>query len=179
MNGAAWSAIGHTGSALSFTANGWLNVPAAASLDLTNGMTLEAWINPSSGTGWRSVILKEASNALCYALYSANNASRPGVWIHDSASDDEFVLGTTAVPTNAWTHLAATYDGTTLRFFVNGVQVASKASPGPIKVSSGALRIGGNGIWGEYFRGLIDDVRVYNRALTATEIQSDMNTGIQ
>ena len=129
MNGAAWSAIGHTGSALSFTANGWLNVPAAASLDLTNGMTLEAWINPSSGTGWRSVILKEASNALCYALYSANNASRPGVWIHDSASDDEFVLGTTAVPTNAWTHLAATYDGTTLRFFVNGVQVASKASP--------------------------------------------------
>jgi hypothetical protein len=75
--------------------------------------------------------------------------------------------------------LATTYDGTTLRFFVNGVQVASQAGVGAITPSTGALRIGGNGVWGEYFRGLIDDVRVYNRVLTATEIQTDMNTGIQ
>ena len=44
--------------------------------------------------------------------------------------------------------------------------------------STGALRLGGNGIWGEWFAGLIDDVRVYNRALTAAEIQTDMNTPV-
>jgi hypothetical protein len=179
VNGAAWSNAGHTGAAISFTANGWVTVTDAASLDLTDGMTLEAWINPTSGTGWRSVMLKEATSALSYALYSANNASRPGVWIRGSGSADEFVLGTAAVPPNAWTHVAAAYDGTTLRFFINGVQVASKASPGPITKSSGPLRIGGNSIWGEYFRGLIDDVRIYNRALTAAEIQTDMTEGIQ
>jgi concanavalin A-like lectin/glucanase superfamily protein len=54
------------------------------------------------------------------------------------------------------------------------VQAASKAVSGAIKTSTGALRIGGNSIWGEYFSGLIDEVRLYNRALSATEIQADM-----
>jgi hypothetical protein len=45
-------------------------------------------------------------------------------------------------------------------------------------VSTGALRIGGNNVWGEYFSGLIDEVRVYNRALSEAEIQSDMNLPI-
>ena len=100
----------------------------------------------------------------------------------DETWDDEvdlLVLGTGAVPTNAWTHLAATYDGSTLRFYVNGVQVGSKTGVSAIAASTGSLRIGGNGVWGEYFRGLIDDVRIYNRPLTASEIQLDMNTSVQ
>jgi hypothetical protein len=62
--------------------------------------------------------------------------------------------------------------------FVNGVQVSSRAVSGSISVTSGTLRIGGNSVWGEYFMGLIDEVRVYNRALTASQIQTDMNTPI-
>jgi len=42
--------------------------------------------------------------------------------------------------------------------------------------STGALRIGGNNVWGEYFQGLVDEVRIYNRALSPAEIQTDMNT---
>src|SRR6185436_13502852 len=72
----------------------------------------------------------------------------------------------------------ATYDGATLRFYVNGTQVASKAQTGGIPASTGPLRIGGNSIWSEWFRGLIDEVRVYARALTAGEIQADMATPI-
>jgi len=49
---------------------------------------------------------------------------------------------------------------------------------GSASVTSSALRIGGNSVWGEYFKGLIDDVRIYNRPLTAAEIQSDMNTPV-
>jgi hypothetical protein len=45
---------------------------------------------------------------------------------------------------------------------------------GPIATSSGPLRIGGNGVWAEYFQGKIDNVRVYNRTLTQAEIQGDM-----
>jgi hypothetical protein len=178
VNGAAWSASGHSGAALSFSANGWVTIADAASLDLTSSMTLEAWVRPTSGTGWRTVLLKEAGSLLSYGLYSANNASRPGVWTQ-TAGADYFLLGTGAVATNAWTHLAVTYGGSTLRFFVNGVQVSSKASVAAISTSTGSLKIGGNAIWGEYFRGLIDDVRIYNRALSITEIQTDMNTGIQ
>ena len=66
-----------------------------------------------------------------------------------------------------------------MRLYVNGVQVGSRAQTGSMVVSTRALRIGGNGVWGEYFNGLIDDVRIYNRALTAAEIQTDMNTAVQ
>ena len=83
------------------------------------------------------------------------------------------------MPVNTWTHLAATYDGTTLRFFVNGVQVASNAIAGPLLTSTGVLRMGGNRIWREFFTGRIDEVRLYNRALSVTEIQADMNGPIQ
>jgi hypothetical protein len=79
---------------------------------------------------------------------------------------------------NTWTHLASTYDGATLRLYLNGSQVASTATTGNIEVSGGVLRIGGNAIWGEYFSGLIDEVRIYNRALTPAQIQTDMNTPI-
>jgi Concanavalin A-like lectin/glucanases superfamily len=59
---------------------------------------------------------------------------------------------------------------------VNDVQMSSRAQTGPIATSTNALQIGGDSIYGQYFPGTIDDIRIYNRALSATEIQSDMNT---
>jgi hypothetical protein len=88
------------------------------------------------------------------------------------------VTSTGALPLNAWSHIALTYDGTTLRLYVNGVQVRSKAQTGSASVSTGMLRIGGNSVWGEYFAGLIDEVRIYNRVLGVAEIQTDMNTPV-
>jgi hypothetical protein len=62
---------------------------------------------------------------------------------------------------------------------VNGVQVASRAQTGKIAVANGALRIGGNNSYAnEFYKGLIDEVRIYNRARTAEQITSDMNTPI-
>ena len=72
--------------------------------------------------------------------------------------------------------LAATYDGATVRLYVNGVQVASRAQTGAIATSTNPLQIGGDSIYGQYFAGRIDEARIYNRALSVTEIQSDMNT---
>ncbi len=176
--GATWSTSGHTGSALSFNGtNASVSIPDSNSLDLTSGMTLEAWVRPTAGTGWRTVVLKEAGSNLSYALYAANGASRPVGWINNPA--DFSVTGTAAVALNTWTHLAVTYDGSSFRLYTNGVLVRTTSNVTAIRPSTNVLRIGGNAIWGEYFQGLIDDVRVYNRALTASEIQTDMNAGIQ
>src|SRR5947208_750374 len=62
------------------------------------------------------------------------------------------------------------YDGTNLRLWANGVNVQTTAVGGLIPTSSGALTIGGNSVWPEWFQGLIDNVRLYNRALSANEI---------
>ena len=86
--------------------------------------------------------------------------------------------GTAVLSTTAWTHLAATYDGSTLRFYVNGTQAGSRSVSGSMVTSANPLRIGGNLVWGEYFRGQIDEVRIYNGALTQSQIQADMATPV-
>ena len=55
-----------------------------------------------------------------------------------------------------------TYDGATLRLYVNGTLVATQAKTGAITSSTNQLQIGGDSIYGQYFNGLIDEVRVYN-----------------
>jgi hypothetical protein len=175
--GATWTNTGKFGNALSFNGtNARVTVPDASSLDLTTGMTLMAWIAPSASTNWRTVVLKETSNDLAYALYGSSDTNRPGVWI--TAGSSQSVLGASQVPVNTWTHVAAAYDGATLRFYVNGTQANSTAVTQPIAVSGSPLQIGGNAIWGEYFAGRIDDVRIYNRALTAAEIGNVMNVAV-
>ena len=77
-----------------------------------------------------------------------------------------------------WNHLATTFDGSMLRVFVNGAEVASDPLTGSIATSTLPLRIGGNAVWDEWFAGEIDNLRVYDRALTGAEVQKDMTTAV-
>jgi hypothetical protein len=103
--------------------------------------------------------------------------ARPAGYVRVGANDVGAVG--TAMAANTWVHVAMTYDGTTLRFYRNGTQVATAAASGAVSATTGALRIGGNSPWGDYFSGMIDEVRVYNRVLTAAEITTDMNTAVK
>jgi hypothetical protein len=140
-------------------------------------MTLEAWIYPTvNQNGWRTILQREVD---AYFLNGSNSsgARRPaggGTF----GGTVRYISGPTASPVNAWTHLALTYNGTTLRLYVNGIQVRSQAVSGTIETNSSPLRIGGNSPYGEYFIGRIDEIRIYNRALSQAEIQTDMNTAI-
>jgi hypothetical protein len=87
--------------------------------------------------------------------------------------------GATAVPVHHWSHVALTYDGAILRLYVNGRQVSSRRTTGSIQTPGSPLWIGGNHPYGEYFRGLIDEVRVYDRALAREEIRRDMATPVE
>jgi len=182
LSGTTWTTSGKFGNALSFNGtNARVTIPDAASLDLTTGMTLEAWVYPtalSGGTtnGWRAIILKETAGNLVYCLRANSNYNRPATGL--LIGNEKRLYGVSQLPLNTWSHLAATYDGASQRLYVNGVQIASRAQTGSMSVSSAPLRIGGNSIWGEYFQGRIDEVRIYNRALTAAQIQADMNTPV-
>jgi hydrogenase maturation factor HypE len=110
---------------------------------------------------------------MVYALYAGQSVSRPGGYVF-TAGLEKGVNGTAALAVNTWTHVASTYDGTTLRMFVNGTQVATRAVTGAMPASGDPLRFGGNAIWGEWFTGRLDEIRVYNKARTAAEIQGDM-----
>jgi chitodextrinase len=175
VSGAIWSSSGKYGSALTFNgSSAVVTIGNAASLQLTTAMTLEAWVDPTVvNSAWRDVIYKGNDN---YFLEGTSQVSSvPGAGGTFGTADD-LTLGTAALPVNTWTHLASTYDGATLRLYVNGVQVDSLAQTGNIVTSANPLQIGGDSLYGQYFAGMIDEVRIYNVALTAAQIQTDMNT---
>ena len=100
ISGAVWSGAGRFGSALSFDGvNDWVTVPDASSLDLTTGMTLEAWVRPSALGGWRTVVFKERPGGVVYGLFADQAGSRPlgQVFI----GSERNAVGTAALPLNA------------------------------------------------------------------------------
>ena len=168
------------GKALNFSgSNNWITVNDSSSLDLATGMTLEAWVYPTETTisGWRTVVMKEQTGSASYWLYANDDSNHPANVVNVGGSVKQLSAGS-RLPGNTWSHLAATYDGLTQKLFVNGVLVGSRAQTGAIVLSSGALRIGGNSLWGEYFKGYLDEVRVYNRVLSQAEISADSKAAV-
>ena len=178
--GAKWSLQGKHGGAISFDGvDDLVSVADSASLDLTTGMTIEAWVNPATLSGWRTAVMKENPGGLAYVLYAHDNAPKPAMYVRIAGrSSSDGTGGSAALPLNTWTHVAATYDGASVRFYVNGIEAGNAPVSGSIVTSTLPLRIGGNAVWGEYFHGLIDEVRVYDRALTAAQIRADMTSPI-
>jgi len=121
--------------------------------------------------------MKEQSGGAAYALSANSDGDRPTNTVSVGGEERDLSAGA-QLPVNAWTHLAATYDGLTQRLYVNGELAGTRPQAGNIAVSGGKLRIGGNSIWGDEFTGYIDEVRVYNRALTQKEIATDSKTAV-
>ena len=177
ITNATWTTSGKYGDALVFNGtNARVNINDSASLHLTTEMTLEAWVNPSTvNSNWRDVIYKGDDNYWLEATSTSGSKPAAGATL---GSSDVYTLGTAALKTNTWAFLTETYNGSTLALYVNGTQVSSLAHTGNIATSTNPLQIGGDSIYGQYFKGTIDEVRVYNGALTAAQIQSDMTTPI-
>ena len=176
VHGAEWSEAGKYGGALDFEAGGdRVTIPDAADLDFTGAFTLEAWVRPEKYREWAHVISKGEPGEepeYAYLLYASSDEDLPVASLSDAEGAEYPVAGSEALPTSAWSHLAVTADGSYERLYVDGELLAS-ASAATAGTNDASLRIGGNWDWGDYFDGKIDNVRVYDRALSAEEIEAD------
>jgi glucose/arabinose dehydrogenase/PKD repeat protein len=175
INGPAWTTSGKFSGGLNFDGvNDYVNIPDATVLDLTSVGTISAWVMPR-GTGWRSVMAKgtggDASHS--YAM-EISDQNRVQCAIGNGTSYN-FVLSANVLTLNSWQHLACVWDGANLRVFVNGVQAGSVVQTIIPANNSNPLMLGRWNV-SDYLNGILDEPRVYNRALTASEIQSQMNT---
>ena len=175
-----WTAQGKYGAALNFgSIDNKVVIPDASSLNLTNGMTLSAWVYPTANrVGWDTIIYKEYNGDYTYSLYQGDANTNPYGLIFSNGAE-RTVTYNQGLPLNQWTFLAFTYDGSKLQLYVNAVFVGTTNYVGTIPTSSLPLDIGGNAMFtNENFTGKIDEVRVYNIAQTQAAIQADMNTPI-
>ena len=173
--GSTWVA-GHFGNAASLDGvNDRIDVPALGTFYKT-AFTLEAWVR------------KQGANKDVAVVGSWDSSGGPMIWVDWSSGRYKLTLGSGPStyldsgrsPTiGAWEHVAATYDGSTARFYVDGAEVASSPFAGVVG-NSNTWRIGAYGATpAGFFDGLIDNVRIYDRALSASEVQSDMSLRIQ
>ena len=163
----------------STASNDWVTVADAASLDLTTGMTLEAWVNPAAlGTAWRTALLKEHGGTLAYALYAHDGGNRPGRVRQRDGSD----LAATASPAltlervDARRHDVRRRDAARLRRRRPGRD--ARGDRGAAERHRAAADRRQRRLAGEFFSGRIDEVRVYNRALSAAEVAADVTTPV-
>ncbi|WP_242467799.1 LamG-like jellyroll fold domain-containing protein, partial [Thiocapsa imhoffii] len=110
------------------------------------------------------------SGGLAYALHS--DSPRPSANLQIRiANNNRWISAGSQLPVRTWTHLAATHDGSSQALFVNGEQVVRTSHSGNLAVSNNPLRIGGNTVMaGRAFEGVIDEVRIHNRALSVAEL---------
>jgi RHS repeat-associated protein len=182
ISGAAWSASGRHGDALSFDGvDDYVEIPHDDSLDITGELTLSAWVKLDEvDTGrWQDIVFKERGSDGSYAL----DAERPaGPWpnfaVNDGSWDD--VHAQSAIAADEWVHIAGVWEGEWLLLYVDGQIVEAEEGVDPL-ASTGVLRIGGTDVFGpnQHLDGLIDDVRVYRRPLSQHEIQTDMATSVE
>jgi hypothetical protein len=125
--------------------------------------SISAWVNISAlpGTASSVVALTGASSAVKLGLSSSN--------LRVLRNDGTALIQTTAPSTGAWHHVAYTFDGTNNNLYVDGVAVTATTTAHDAGAVTGAF-IGASSASADFFNGMIDDVRVYSAALTATQV---------
>ncbi|MEO8666471.1 MAG: LamG domain-containing protein, partial [Ignavibacteria bacterium] len=158
-------------------ATSYVTFPNSSTLNITGSFSIEGWINPVNASSPALQIIAEKRTGTVangYTLFLSGGKA--------AIMTNQFtrLTGTTVIPNNLWTHIAATYNSVTNEFsiYINNTLDAAAtvggASPSP---SMDSLRIG-KGNAGNNFKGAIDEFRVWNRGLTAAEITRYFRTSL-
>jgi hypothetical protein len=169
---------GGVNKAYSFAGSGSSYIDTGTPMALDT-LTVSAWVYPTDYDRYGAVVSN--SRDCCgtyhgYELDAPTSNKRAGfrVW---TASGNAVAIYSPDLPLNTWTHLAGSFDGSTLKLYVNGVLAATGSYSGVLGTPSSNLKIGQMGaVTNGYFQGSLDDVRIYNRALSADEIKSQYSS---
>ena len=167
MHNANW-VDGLTGEAIAFNGtNSYVLMPNSAAYNPTAQVSMEAWVY--SGEQKSAKVIEKGDWDGQGIDQDKYNGWQAGVYIN---GDKKYTInwGQGQPALNTWYHVAYTYDGSHLRLYVNGVECNSVAISGSLKVNTRPVSIGADGSAQKFFKGTIDQARIYNSALTADQI---------
>lgn len=153
--------------------NDYVSVPDVPSLNLST-FSIMAWIRPSDVSGDTMVVAKGNGSVRNYAMQLGNGSPYLQSTFGGPSQWQSLSFGYTQT-VNTWTHLVATFDGTTMNTYVNGAlsRTGARGTPDTTSTIMAIGRLGGAS--SDYFPGVIDDVRIYSRALSAAEVLAIYN----
>jgi len=180
LNGDPQWVDGVYGKALEFDGNDYVEVPDSASLDITDEITIEAWVKPAGQSTWGGIVVKGPhSNLARYQIfYTDTKKIRFGVTDGTTFAD---VYSDSALTDNQWYHIVGVYNKIEVALYINGVKQTDTHpfTQDLISTSGYNLNIGqGSSGANEFFNGTIDEVRIWRRALSAEEIQARAKYGL-
>jgi len=157
--------------------------PDAGDLDLTTTFTIEMWIKPADAAGSLQHLLSKwgSGTQASYHLALTDEFGKDGALQLGTRTDpnNSFALSNTELQNGVWQHVAATFENGEARLYINGVLDAVQPGMQIPQVSATPLSLGRenalNGFKGKYYNGLMDEVRVWDSARTAKQIQNNMN----
>jgi len=167
---------GPSGTALDFDGtDDYVDCGNDVSLNITDAITIAAWIKPATTSGVHFIMSKRnAWNINNIELYE--NGDGVIFIIHDGSNNDDIAVAS-VLTADTWSHIVATFDRSYMRIYVDGVEEGTpEARPEAILTNADSLIIGAHKT-GQRFNGAIDEVRIYNRALSADEIRYHYNRG--
>ena len=160
------------------TQTSYASVPNSSSVNITGSFSIEAWVNPSN-TANKGVIAKGGSlgTSLRYAIRITSSR----VVLITNGGPRLSSKSTSLIPVNTWTHISATYNSGSGNFniYINGILDSSSVVAGAAPTANtDSLYIGISGA-STPFNGMLDEVRLWNRELTAAEVNNNMSTSLQ
>ncbi|MBN2316080.1 MAG: hypothetical protein JXM79_19290 [Sedimentisphaerales bacterium] len=177
---------GQFASALMFDAtDDQIVVPTNETLDIENEITLMLWAKPGPNltADWRNLVGKSPTNVLGNATfsYSIRTDNSGALRFSLNLGGWQYVLGPT-VEEDTWYHITGTYDGTQLIFYVDGESAGTTQASGTITVTTDPVCIGNlinaaGASQNEFWTGVLDEVRIWNRALGTDEVLRNMEQG--
>lgn len=181
LTNTTWTSSGHTGEAVSF--NGTTSRAVAginASLSFPSGYSAMAWVYTTSDSGSDEHIIVSVEYSGNYPItmecFDYVDADGQCDCIIQSSGNWTTTTSTVKIPLNTWTHVACTYDGSHQNIYINGALNSSLATTGVVDSGSNYVDVGYSvNDTGDNYPGIIDDVRVYNRSLSAAEVAQAMN----
>ncbi|MBD3184057.1 hypothetical protein GF312_17365 [Candidatus Poribacteria bacterium] len=187
ISGAKW-VDGMFGKALRFNGDGdQVLVPHDEALNIQGELTVEAWVYPEGWNPDLNAIAQKWEDGSNRRQYQINIYTEKNWWyVSDAGSNFPRAEGLIPIALEEWVHLAGTYDGQTMRNYTNGEFDVELAQPNGIFTSDIPVVIGGYGPktaecnYGQnrHFKGIIDEVRFWNKALSQDEIQAGMEASV-